>query len=181
MRMNLNVFHLLRKKISEMKSDAVTEFYSHIDYLLEKDEVQQLDNFIQHCCYTRLKHSLDVAYYSFMITRFLGWDYVSAARAGLLHDLFLYDWRKEENFTARSHAVNHPEIALENARKICVLNEVEEDIIRKHMWLITPIPPRYKEGFVVTFVDKFCAAREFCLGVCTRRSERVSLASDMAA
>jgi len=24
-------------------------------------------------------------------------DYASAARAGMVHDLFLYDWRKREN------------------------------------------------------------------------------------
>lgn len=155
------------KKLREFRSEAVTEFYTHIDALLENDKVQQLDNYIQHYCYTRLKHSLDVAYYSFLITRLLGWDSRSTARAALLHDLFLYDWR-DESYTGKNHAVNHPKIALENARTVCELNRVEEDIIRKHMWLITPIPPRYKEGFVVTFVDKFCATRELILSIVSR-------------
>lgn len=154
----------LFRKFREFKSELVTEFYSHIDNLLENEQVRELDNYIQHYCYTRLKHSLDVAYYSFFITRLLGWDSRSTARAGLLHDLFLYDWR-DDSYTGKRHAINHPRVALENARAVCELNRIEENIIRRHMWLITLIPPRYKEGFVVTFVDKFCAAREFLVGV----------------
>lgn len=169
-------FHWLRK-LREYKSEAVTEFYTHIGALLENEQVQQLDNFIQHYCYTRLKHSLDVAYYSYFITKLLGWDSRSAARAGLLHDLFLYDWRCD-NYTGKNHALNHPLVALENARAICTLNKVEEDIIKKHMWLITPVPPRYKEGFVVTFVDKFCATREFFLSVFSRAEVRTVYAAN---
>lgn len=160
-------FSLLRK-LRKFRSDAVAEFHSHIDTLLENESVKKLDDFTQHYCYTRLKHSLDVAYYSFVISRTFGWDSRSAARAGLLHDLFLYDWRETD--TGKNHATHHPQVALENARRICELNPIEEDIIKKHMWLITPIPPRYKEGFVVTFVDKICAAREFILGVFTARA-----------
>lgn len=164
-------FHFL-KRIREFRSEAVTEFYSHIDTLLENEMVQQLDAYIQHYCYTRLKHSLDVAYYSFMVTKLLHWDSRSAARAGLMHDLFLYDWR-EESGEGGNHAFRHPLIALENAKKICSdLNAVEEDIIKKHMWLITPIPPRYKEGFVVTFVDKICATKEFFTSVFSRAEVR---------
>lgn len=155
----------------------VNEFYSHIDALLENEKVQALDSYIQHYCYTRLKHSLDVAYYSFFITRMLHWDSRSAARAGLLHDLFLYDWR-EEDCTGHQHALNHPMVALENARTICDLNLVEEDIIKKHMWLITLVPPRYKEGFVVTFVDKFCATREFFTSVFAKPAEQAVNASN---
>lgn len=178
--MHFPLFSALRRKMNDIKSDTVTEFYSHIDYLLEKDEVKKLDDFIQHHCFTRLKHSLDVAYYSFLITRFFGWDSASTARAGLLHDLFLYDWREEEDCSGRQHMVNHPQIALENARKICSLNQLEENIILRHMWLMTPIPPRYKEGYVVTFVDKFCAIRELCISICTSRSMRKSLAGNPA-
>lgn len=47
-----------------------------------------------------------------------------------------------------------------NARKITKLNRVEEDIIIKHMWGATLAPPRYKESFVVTMVDKYWAIKE---------------------
>jgi uncharacterized protein len=152
------------KKFREYKSDIVTEFYTCIDPLLADDMVRQLDQYIQHYCYTRLRHSLDVAYYSFFITRLFGWDSASTARGALLHDLFLYD-RHDESYTGKRHAIGHPKIALENARQVCELNKLEENIIRRHMWIITLVPPRYKEGFVVTFVDKFCALKEFLTGV----------------
>jgi uncharacterized protein len=160
-------FHFLqsfRQRLHEYKSNIVTEFYTHVAPLLRDDMVRQLDSYTQHYCYTRLHHSLDVAYYSFFITRLLGWDSRSTARAALLHDLFLYD-RHADSYTGKHHATQHPRIALENARLVCDLNKREENIIRRHMWIITLVPPRYKEGFVVTFVDKFCAAKEFCIGL----------------
>lgn len=169
------------KRYRNFRSDAVTEFYANIEALLENDQVQKLGEFIQHRCFTRLQHSLDVAYYSFFVSKLFGWDSKSAARAGLLHDLFLYD-RHAEDYTGRRHLRRHPMIALENAREICELNKVEEDIIRKHMWLITLRPPRYKESFVVTFVDKYCALREFAISVLGNRegSARVSRVKDAA-
>jgi len=149
------------------KSELVTEFYSYIEELLQHDMVMELDNYIHHYCFTRLKHSLDVAYFSFFVAKLLHWDCRSVARAGLLHDLFHYI-RKEENFGNSSHTKVHPALALENAKNICDLNKVEEDIILKHMWLATPVPPRYKEGYIVTFVDKFCAVTELTKSLFTR-------------
>lgn len=150
------------KKFRSFRDDTVEEFYMCIDTLLENEQVQRLDNFIQHYCFTRLQHSLDVAYYSFFLSKIFGWDSKSAARAGLLHDLFLYDRHADGN-TVKKHLRQHPMIALKNAKEICELNKVEEDIIKKHMWLITLRPPRYKESYVVTFVDKYCALRELAI------------------
>jgi uncharacterized protein len=48
-----------------------------------------------------------------------------------------------------------------NALVVTDLSPVEEDIIFKHMWLATPHFPRYKESYVVTFVDKYIATEDF--------------------
>jgi len=169
----------LSKRYHKFKTKAVAEFYLHINDLLEYDEVQQLDNYIQHYCFSRLKHSLDVAYCSFLIAKILGWDARSTARGALLHDLFHYDWR-DEDYDGKNHAMNHPKIAVENAKQITDLNRIEEDIIRKHMWLVTLTPPRYKEGFIVTFVDKYCATREFFFGVISGKTSK-TVAVDLPA
>jgi len=29
------------------------------------------------------------------------------------------------------------------------------------MWPLTPVPPRYKESFIVSFVDKYLSSKEF--------------------
>ena len=76
----------------------------------------------------------------------------------MLHDLFLYDWRKSKRFNF--HAFKHGKIAYLNAKKEFDLNDIESDMIIKHMWPITIKPPKYKEGFVLTIADKVCASKE---------------------
>ena len=48
-----------------------------------------------------------------------------------------------------------------NTHKKWVLNDIEKDIILKHMWPVTFSTPHYLETFVVTFVDKYCAIKEW--------------------
>ena len=156
-----------RRSLRRFRTDAVAEFYLHIQPLLENAQVQQMQDYVQHNCYSRLSHSLDVAYYSFLITKLLGWDSASAARGALLHDLYLYDRHDGQDHSG--HLRTHPQIALENAHKVCALNKVEENIIKRHMWFVTLTPPRYKEGFVVTFVDKYCAVREALISLRNKR------------
>jgi len=156
------------------KRGALEEFFGHIDSLLESEQVRQLDDFRQHYCFSRLQHSIDVAYYSFFLSKLFGWDSKSAARAGLLHDMFLYDCH-DDTYKVKRHLRQHPRIALENARGICELNKIEEDIIKKHMWLITMRPPRYKESYIVTFVDKYCALRELLISATRKCGEKLAV------
>ena len=100
-----------------------------------------------------------VAYLSYRICRRFHLDYVSAARGALLHDLYLYDWHEKDSHQA-PHGVTHPKVALENAEKICKLNELERDIIERHMWPLTSARPSYKESFLVSCADKLCATVE---------------------
>lgn len=157
----------MSRKYNDFRNRAVEEFYLHIQPLLENEKVQKLDHYVQHNCHSRLSHSLDVAYYSFFIAKLMHCDSKSAARGGLLHDLYLYD-REDEDAPA-NHLRKHPRLALENAREVTELNKVEENIIRRHMFLFTLVPPRYKEAYIVTFVDKFCAVREAIIGHRNRR------------
>jgi uncharacterized protein len=154
----------IKRRLIERRERRTAEFRAHIGALLENEQVKKLGDFIQHRCGTRLQHCMDVAYYSFLVTRLFGWDSKSTARAGLLHDLFHYD-RHVKGMKVKRHWRKHPQIALQNAREVCELNKIEEDIIKRHMWLITLRPPRYREGYVVTFVDKYCALREFARGI----------------
>lgn len=136
------------------------EFMACIDDIKEHQFVLDLQLFPQHIHSNRYVHSFTVAYYSFCIARRLGWDEVSTARAGLLHDLFYYE-QGQVSFSKGNHLINHPKIALINARIVTDLNPVEEDIIVKHMWLATAAFPHYKESYIVTFVDKYVAVDEY--------------------
>ena len=134
------------------------EFMEVVGHLISHPRFQKLDGIVQHHHSTRLEHSVNVSYTSYKIAKKFGWNARSTARGALLHDLFYYDWR--ETKFKKSHAWVHPRLAVRNARKITKLNRVEEDIIIKHMWGATLAPPRYKESFVVTMVDKYWAVKE---------------------
>lgn len=157
--------HYLLQKIRDFQVRCHTDFHLLIGSLLQNDQVQLLDTCRQHHKFTRLRHSMDVAYISYIIARILRFDSHSVARAALLHDLFFH----EEGQGSASLLRSHPRIALENAKKICALNPIEEDIILRHMFLLTIRPPRYKEGYIVTLVDKICATREFVYSLFTRQ------------
>ena len=147
------------RKIKLYNQNSRSEYKNTMSELLTNEKLKNLDNFRQHYKCTRLKHSINVSYYSFYIAKLLKLDYVSTAKAGLLHDLYFHEKSNfRENMKTLRH---HPKEALKNALEICELNDKERDIIRRHMWLITLRPPKYKEGYIVTFVDKYCAAREF--------------------
>ena len=138
------------------------EFREIIHDLIQNETVQEMNNYIQHCDTTCFEHCRNVAYYSYLICKRYGLDYKSAARGGMLHDLFLYDWRKSQRQVALEglHAFVHPKIALLNSMKLFDLNDIEKDVILKHMWPLTIRPPKFKESYIITMVDKYCAMEE---------------------
>lgn len=141
---------------------SVQEFQSIIKDIVENSSVLSLKEHIQHMKGSRYKHCYEVAYYTYVFCKKLGLDYISATRGAMLHDFYFYDWRnKGVEGQKRFHAYRHPRIALNNAVENFELNEVEKDIILKHMWPLTIALPRFSESYIVTFVDKYCATREF--------------------
>ena len=136
------------------------EFIQMIDDLLNNDTVIQMKNFRQHYETSCFDHCLIASYYCYLYGKKFNLDYVSCARAAMLHDLFLYDWRKKQDGRKGLHAFTHPKTAYENASKLFDLNEKEKDIILKHMWPVTISFPKYKESYLLTLVDKYCALNE---------------------
>ena len=78
----------------------------------------------------------------------------------MLHDLFLYDWRVRQPDRKGLHAFTHGKLACKNACKLFDLNEKEKNMIITHMWPVTLQFPSSIEGFILTFVDKYCAISE---------------------
>lgn len=146
-------------RTGKLKVEQYNEFIECIQDLLDHPVVQSMDNFIQHSDVTTLEHCKNVAYYNFLLCRKLGLDARSAARGGLLHDLFLYDWHDQHDIKG-VHAIRHPKIALEHANEHFDLNPIEQDIIRMHMWPVANGVPRFAETMCICFVDKYCACLE---------------------
>lgn len=135
------------------------EFENIIDDLITNDTVQEMKNYRQHFNTSCYEHCYLAAYYCYFICKRLHLDYISATRAAMLHDLFLYDWR-DKNSHQRFHAFHHGETACKNACKLFELSQKEKDIIIRHMWPVTLAFPNSIEGFILTFVDKYCALQE---------------------
>ena len=136
------------------------EFRNIVKDIIENDTVQSLRFYKHHYGSNRYEHSLSVSYLSYKICKLLGLDHASAARAGFLHDFFLYDCENPET-RPKNHIKEHPKVSLANAKKLFILNEIEKDIILKHMWPVTFSAPKFLESFVITFVDKYCAIKEW--------------------
>ena len=138
------------------------EFFEITKYLINHPTVLQMKNYRQHYDTNCYDHCIEVDYWSYRFCKKHNLDYVSMARAAILHDLFLYDWRHSKAMLKGWHAFRHPQIALENALNICDLNEKEKDIILKHMWPVTFFQlPKYKESFIITIADKLSALKSF--------------------
>lgn len=151
-----------RKQYEERK-----EFYrllkKHASDILHSANFQGTRKYIQHGTIPVYRHCMDVANQSIKINKCLGihGNEREIIRGALLHDYFLYDWHdKNRKNYRRLHGFFHPGIALRNAQKEYMLSNTEKDIIKKHMWPLTVVPPVCREAWVVTAADKYCSLLE---------------------
>ncbi|MCR5517574.1 MAG: HDIG domain-containing protein [Lachnospiraceae bacterium] len=142
--------------------DEKEEFYEHLKDILSNEKVLRMKKFNQHSNSSTFKHSMHVAYFNYKICKKLGLDERAAARGGMLHDLFLYDWHEYAKMTGEHfHGLTHPKRSYINAKREFELSDVEKDIIVKHMWPITIALPKHKETWVIVFTDKYMSICEF--------------------
>lgn len=135
----------------------VEDIITNSNFILSKDHYHHRDSVYEH--------SLRVSYLAYKIARRLNLDFKSVARGALLHDFFLYDWRKQGKLIKepffKKHGFTHANIALLNARKDFILNKKEEDIILKHMFPLNIKPPITRESWLVMIVDKYVAINDY--------------------
>ncbi|MBI9105735.1 MAG: phosphohydrolase [Spirochaetales bacterium] len=103
-------------------------------------------------------HTLRVTEHSFRLSSGRRVNVTSLIRGALLHDFYLYDWH---GGCPPFHGFRHPGWALDNAREHFGLNEIEEDIIRKHMFPLTPGLPLFTESAIVSVADKIAAWNDY--------------------
>ena len=138
------------RKIGELGADV-----------LASPRMQGLRGFIQHGRVTRYEHCLSVCYIALRMAQRLhiAVDERSLVRGALLHDYFLYDWHDPDNLRL-FHGFTHPGEALRAALEEFELNDVERNVIHRHMFPLTPVPPRYREAVLVSIADKVSAVME---------------------
>lgn len=165
----LNVKVNMRKRESKWRKNYQKhrELYKEIKAsasdILESRNFKYTKEHIQHGNMTVNNHCMNVAKYSLAFCRRLHikCNERELVRGALLHDYFLYDWHDEEHIKPyKLHGFFHPGRALKNADRDYELTDRERDIIKKHMWPLTIVPPVYREGWIVTMADKWCSLME---------------------
>lgn len=144
----------------KVKREDYEEFLDFGASIINHSQYQRMKDFVQHGKVTCYDHSIDVALRCFVHAKRKKKDYRSITRGALLHDFFLYDWH-DKNKGFHFHGYKHPKIAYGNAARYFILNDIERDIILKHMFPLTLFHiPRYKESIFVCLVDKYVSLKE---------------------
>ena len=89
------------------------EYMECVSDILDHPVFQSMDQYIQHGTTTCKCHCIQVSYLAYTWCKRFGGNWRSAARAGLLHDLFLYDWHTHARETGdHFHGFTHPRTAM---------------------------------------------------------------------
>lgn len=139
------------------------ELEKYASDILCSENFNSMKAYIQHGNMSVQEHCIRVAKTSLAIRDKYGIECNSRdlVRGALLHDYFLYDWHISDGIQShRLHGFFHPGKALRNAKKEYNISSRQEDIIIKHMWPLTVVPPKCREAWIVTMADKYCSLME---------------------
>lgn len=136
-------------------------FNDFFRYISKSGQFDKTKHFIQHGDTSVYSHCVAVAYVSLWFSYRL---HISVSKQSLLmgaflHDYFLYDWH-ENDPSHRLHGFTHPKRALINATADWNLSDRTQNIILRHMFPLTPVPPACREAWLVCLADKVCALAE---------------------
>lgn len=138
------------------------EFIEIAEPIINHAEYQRMKH-IRHHNESVYEHCFNTAVIAYKIAKKLNLDHVSIVRGSLLHDFYLYKFRRGRGFNILTapfkHAKCHPVKALDNALNHFELNCKEQDIIKNHMFPFGL--PRSMESWIVSFVDKTIAVIEY--------------------
>ncbi len=136
------------------------EYYEIIKDILNHEEFQKRKKYKHHDNITVYDHSLKVSQIAYKISKkFKNMDSKSVAIGGLLHDFYYKPWQDstEKKPFFKKHGFVHAEEALNNSEKYFeeYMNDKIKNIILRHMFPLNIIPPKYKEAWLITIVDKY--------------------------
>lgn len=117
-----------RYKLGHIKqNESGREYKNRMNKLFSDDVIQSMKKYSHHGRTSLFGHSVHVSYYNYLVCKKLHLDEKAGAKAGLLHDLFLYDWHKySPRKGERLHGFEHPTKALKNAGKYFDITEKRE-------------------------------------------------------
>jgi len=129
-----------------------------VEDIIGNDKFNQLSKELHHGI-TRYDHSYRVAKWTYKVCQFFRMKKINEiTRAALLHDFYIdKDLISEKGYEKLGE---HPAVALTNSLKYFPLDEVQQDIIKSHMFPCTKVIPKYKESWLVSGIDKAVSTYE---------------------
>lgn len=156
---------MTKKEKNKKYLEETSEYYKIVKDILNNEEFSKRKNFPHHGEKTVMDHSLEVSILSYRIAKKLKMDYKSAAIGGLLHDFYNKPWQddQEKRPFFKRHGFVHAREARENSKKYFpdLMTPRIENIILRHMFPLNITPPKYKEGWIITTVDKYVSMEIF--------------------
>lgn len=158
----------MAKKNIEQYLHAGNEYYEIIKTILENSEFLKRKNYTHHENCSVYEHCLAVSFLSYLWAKKWHFDYKSAAIGGLLHDFYDKPWqtnnhklsKKQKTKFFKQHGFVHAGEAVKNSYRYFpeLMDKRVENIIRRHMFPLNICPPKYKEAWIITCVDKYVSA-----------------------
>ena len=130
--------------------------------ILHSAEFREMKKYRSHVNTTLYDHCVKVAYLCFKHhkRKNMKMDIAELVRGALLHDFYLYNLHDKTELH-KLHWFRHPKSALQNAlAKYPSLTKTEMDMIKNHMFPLTPCPPKTKAGWLICFYDKITAVSD---------------------
>lgn len=133
--------------------------------ILNSYEFQRRIDFPHHGNESIVEHSIKVASLAYKIAPYFHVNLVNVILASLMHDMYSTPWQnqKRPHNIFQAHGFVHPRIALTNCKKYYpeLMNNVIENSILCHMFPLTPRKPKYAEGWLIVFCDKYVSMNIF--------------------
>ena len=146
-------------KINEEQKRELENLYQ---WFLHNDKMQNMREIPMHRGQNCFVHSFRVA--KLAIKRALRHKEANLKvilLGSLLHDYYLYDWRKNKELR-KHHGSRHPYIAAKKAAEDFDIDDDVQAAIVTHMWPINFSKfPRTKEARIISLADKTIAFTEF--------------------
>lgn len=155
------------------------EWLIYVEDILLSDEFQRRKLFKHHHNLSVWEHSILVSFKSFLVAKYFNASARICAIAGLLHDFYTQAWIYNEELLKidegkylseyyvkkplfKMHGFVHGNDAAENIKKYFpeLVNDRIINSVQRHMFPLTIKPPKYREGMIITCVDKLNSVRE---------------------
>ncbi len=148
------------------------DYQKIVDYILNHPEFLKRKNYRHHGDISVYEHSLNVSKKAYFIARKINIQFgkpifneYDVAIGGILHDFYYNDYTKDKTKKPffKQHGFVHAREALNNSKKYFpeYLDERIENVILRHMFPLNIVPPKNKEAWLITFVDKYVSCEVF--------------------